>query len=71
MITIVEETLVSKHLVKEFTLLVGGKEITVTKIWDMDNISNDYDTSIEVDEKDQENLTDEELEEINDFMEDQ
>ena len=69
MISIVEETLVSKHLVKEFTLSVDGKEVTVTKIWDMDNISNDYDTSIEIEHE--EDLTDEEVEKINDFMEEQ
>jgi len=69
-ITIKEENLDYKKVFKTFVLEINGKEITVSKWWIEDDLSNDYETDYEIDEKDREKLTDEEEEELIDFIND-
>lgn len=51
-----------KKINTEHTFELNGKEIRVYDYAYFDSISNDYDNEIEIDERDKDKLTDEELE---------
>lgn len=51
---------------KHYTLEINGREIEVRKDWYIDDVTNEYDVDWEVENEDK--LTDEERDELNDFI---
>ena len=51
---------------KNYTLEINDKEVEVKKTWYIDDITNEYDVDYEVENEDK--LTDEERDELNDFI---
>jgi len=51
---------------KTYTIEINDKEVEVKKTWYIDDITNEYDVDYEVENEDK--LTDEERDELNDFI---
>ncbi len=66
----ISEDVTYKKINTEHAFELNGKEIRVYDYAYFDSISNDYDNDVEIDERDKQNLTDEELELIDDNIND-
>lgn len=67
--SIKDETLVHKNIIKAYTILVGGKEIRLEKWWS-ESMNGDYDNDYKVENEEQvkELFTEEEWEEVEEFI---
>lgn len=68
-ITIKEEILVHKNVIKAYTLMVGGKEVKLEKWWN-ESMNGDYDNDykIENEKEIEELLGEEEWDKLNEFI---
>jgi hypothetical protein len=70
MIEIKEENLNSKRVSKSYVLTINGKDVRVDKWWTEDEVSGEYETDYEINDTDREALTEEEVEDLEDFITD-
>lgn len=69
-ITIKEENIDYRRIVKSYVLEINGKEVNVTKWWVDDEMSGEYENDYEINEEDRQKLTEDEEDELLDFITD-
>lgn len=54
------------YTIETYTIEINDKEVEVKKAWYIDDVTNEYDVDYEI--KNEDELTDEERDELNDFI---